>query len=141
MVSIDRMQEILEGLIDTLPEALFRELNGGVILLPNMKRNHRVPANDLYVLGEYHRGGNMGRYIAIYYGSFRRVYGHLDEERLAERLLHTLKHEFTHHLESLAGERGLEIEDEAFLRAYLEKKREKFSGAPDESGGNHRKDP
>jgi hypothetical protein len=31
----------------------------------------------------------------------------------------TLKHEFRHHLESLAGERGLEIEDEQFLADYL----------------------
>ena len=27
----------------------------------------------------------------------------------------TFSHEFTHHMEGLAGERGLEIKDEAFL--------------------------
>jgi len=58
-------------------------------------------------------------YIAIYYGSFERVYGHLSRESLKEQLAHTLKHEFTHHLESLAGERGLEIKDAKFLEDYL----------------------
>ena len=32
---------------------------------------------DLFILGSYNRGGNMGRYITIYYGSFMKVYGHL----------------------------------------------------------------
>ncbi len=125
MISIENMQAILEELIEELPEELFRELNGGVILLPGIKKNRRVPNDDLFVLGEYHRGGNMGRYIALYYGSFRRVFGHLDEKALRERLLHTLKHEFTHHLESLAGERDLEIEDRAFLEDYLKRKARK----------------
>jgi len=31
----------------------------------------------------------------------------------------TLKHELTHHLESLAGERDLEKEDDRFMEDYL----------------------
>lgn len=119
MVSIDEMQAMLDDIAESLPHAFYTQLNGGIILMPQAKRDRRKGAEGLYILGEYYRGGNLGRYIAIYYGSFERVYGHLSKERLAEHLAGTLKHEFRHHLESLAGERGLEIEDEQFLADYL----------------------
>jgi hypothetical protein len=61
----------------------------------------------------------MGRYITIYYGSFSHVYGHLEKKALKEQLRETLKHEFTHHIESLAGERGLEIKDARYIADYL----------------------
>ena len=76
-------------------------------------------------MGEYHSGGGMGRYITIYYGSFERVYGNLSREALKKKLAHTLKHEFTHHLESLAGERDLEKEDERYINHYLSRRRPK----------------
>lgn len=119
MVSIDEMQAMLDNIAETLPKEFYTQLNGGIILMPQAKRHQRAGAEGLYIMGEYYRGGNLGRYIAIYYGSFMRVHGHLTKERLAERLTSTLKHEFRHHLESLAGERGLEVEDEQFLAEYL----------------------
>ena len=119
MVSIDEMQTLLDDIAESLPGEFYTQLNGGIILMPQAKRDRRKGAEGLYILGEYYRGGNLGRYIAIYYGSFERVYGHLPKEQLAEQLAATLKHEFRHHLESLAGERGLEIEDELFLADYM----------------------
>ncbi len=111
---------MLEEIAETLPREFFSRLNGGIILKPQAKRHNRTEAKGLFVLGEYHQGGNLGRYIAIYYGSFMRVHGHLPKDKLAVQLTRTLKHEFRHHLESLAGERGLEIEDERFLAEYLD---------------------
>ncbi len=119
MVTIDDMQKMLDDITSDFPQELFSELNGGIILLPDAKLN--PVGKNLYVLGEYNRGGILGRYISIYYGSFEKVYGYLDEKRLNEKLTHTLKHEFTHHLESLAGEKGLEIKDAEFLADYLRK--------------------
>ena len=121
MITIDEMGKILDGLAAELPEEFYRELNGGIILLPKVKRN--TAGKDLYIMGEYYRGGNMGRYIAIYYGSFEKVYGHLPTERIKTQLKKTLRHEFRHHVESLAGERGLEIEDEEGLAEYLRNRR------------------
>ncbi len=119
MVTIAEMEKMLDDIASEFPKELFKELNGGIILLPEAKLN---PAGkNLYILGMYHRGGNLGRYISIYYGSFEKVYGHLSKERLSEHLTRTLKHEFTHHLESLAGEKGLEIKDAKFLADYLSK--------------------
>ena len=61
--------------------------------------------------------------IYIYYGSFLEVYGELGEKELEEELRETLLHEFTHHMESLAGERGLEIKDEKELWEYRRRKK------------------
>jgi hypothetical protein len=122
MISLEEMEIMLDEIAVGFPQELFRELNGGIILLPEVKLNTAGHKNDLYILGEYHRGGSMGRYITIYYGSFSCVYGHLGKEALKEQLRNTLKHEFTHHVESMAGERGLEIKDARFMEDYLKRK-------------------
>ena len=118
MISIDRAQEMLEEIAMGFPEAFYERLNGGISLLPEAKHSPHARADDLYILGEYHRD-IMGRYIVIYYGSFIRVHGHLNEPEFYEELRKTVAHEFTHHLEDLAGERGLERQDEEDLIAYL----------------------
>ncbi|MEL7655930.1 MAG: metallopeptidase family protein [Bacillota bacterium] len=122
MIAFDEVGIMLDEIAAELPQAFYKELNGGIILLPEAKNNPVGRNNDLYIMGEYHNGGSMGRYITIYYGSFQHVYGHLAREPLKRQLEHTLKHEFTHHLESLAGERGLEIKDAQYLENYLNSK-------------------
>lgn len=119
MIEFEEVGKILDELAAELPQKFYEELNGGIILLPEAKIDPRSRHNDLYIMGEYHRGGGLGRYIIIYYGSFERLYKNLSREDLKKRLNHTLKHEFTHHLESLAGERGLEKEDDEFMYNYL----------------------
>lgn len=119
MIPIDEVEEILDEIATELPQEFYNELNGGIILLPDVRLDPAGLHNDLYIMGEYHSGGGLGRYIAIYYGSFERVYGHLSREGLKKQLAQTLKHEFTHHLESLAGEDDLEEEDERFMQDYL----------------------
>ena len=61
----------------------------------------------------------MGRLIEIYYGSFERMFSYMDRDQLKDKLREVLRHEFRHHIESLAGERGLEIEDEKYINRYL----------------------
>jgi hypothetical protein len=125
MISIDEMQTMLDEIAEALPQEFFIQLNGGIVLMPQPKRDQRDGAEGLFVLGEYYSGGSMGRYIALYYGSFLRVYGHLPVDKLKSELAATLKHEFRHHLESLAGERGLIIEDEQYLEEYISRRRER----------------
>ncbi|MFR7985030.1 metallopeptidase family protein [Zhenpiania hominis] len=112
----------MEQIAETLPAELYKDLNGGILLLPQEKISPYAVGDDLYILGEYQSGGSMGRLIKIYYGSFEKLFGSLSEEEFKERLKKTLFHEFTHHLESLAGERDLEIEDERQLAAYRREK-------------------
>ncbi len=121
MISIDEAQAMLEEIAAELPEPFWERLNGGVSLLPGeLFHPESRPENPLYILGEYHVGGPMGRYIVLYYGSFVHAHGHLPPEEFKAELKHTLLHEFTHHLESLGGQRDLEIEDELDLEDYRE---------------------
>lgn len=71
---------------------------------------------DVYIMGEY-CVDEMGRYINIYYGSFAALL--FDEPRRVweDELRTTLRHELTHHVEGLAGERSLEYKDSAQLDA------------------------
>ena len=118
MISIEEMQNMLDDIAAEFPAEFFEELNGGIILLPETKRHEKSIGDDLFILGNYNRGGSMGRYISIYYGSFIRVYGHLEREGFKEKLRSTVRHEFRHHIESLAGDDDLERIDSQYIADY-----------------------
>lgn len=120
MISIEEVEEMLDELATTLPQEFYNKLNGGVLLLPDIKRHPKGRKDDLYILGQYHYSSSMGRYIEIYYGSFMQIYGHLSKESLYKKLRETLIHEFTHHMEFLAGEEGLVEKDRRKLQKYLD---------------------
>jgi len=121
LFSIDEINEMLDEIAAELPEEVFSELNGGVSLLPDTRRSSADPNGGLYTLGEYRRD-QMGRYIVIYYGSICAVHGRATREQMQKHLRDLLTHELTHHIESLAGERDLEIEDQNNLEKYLRRK-------------------
>jgi len=127
MVTFDEAGAMLDEIADELPGEFYRELNGGIILLPEAKMHPE--GNNLFILGEYNNDrkgyGGLGRYIVIYYGSFVNLYAHLNPESQKEELRRILVHEFTHHVESLAGERGLEIKDAQQMARYRVKYRRK----------------
>ena len=121
MFTIEEINEMLDEIASELPEGIFRELNGGVSLLDETKRSSKDPNGGLFTLGEYRRD-QMGRYIVIYYGSLIALYGNSPYKKMRKRLRDVLTHELTHHLESLAGDRSLEKEDEKDLRDYFSRK-------------------
>ena len=112
---------MLDEVAAEFPEELFRDLNGGVSILPGTKLSDADPDGELYTLGEYRRD-QLGRYIVIYYGSVCAVHGRSSRETMKQHLKSLLSHELTHHLESLAGERDLEIKDKMELDDYLNRK-------------------
>ncbi|MDD2426510.1 MAG: metallopeptidase family protein [Eubacteriales bacterium] len=118
MMTLEQTEEALHRIVDGLPPEVFVDLNGGVLLREEVKLSENRLADDLYVLGEYHHKQIYGRYIIIYYGSLKRVYRHLDDERFEEELERVVKHELTHHLENRAKEHDLEVEDERSLLHY-----------------------
>jgi len=122
MMTIDEMQDVLDELAEELPEVFYKDLNGGIVLLPQAKESEYSQKSDLFTLGEYHHGGSMGNYIKIYYGSFERLFGHISDEQMKIQLRKTLRHEFRHHIETLAGEDDLVDDDARFIRGYLEKR-------------------
>jgi len=121
LYTIDEINDLLDEIASELPGGLFRELNGGVNLLDETKKSIKDPDGGLYTLGEYHRD-QMGRYIVIYYGSLMAVYGTSSQKKIRKHLRDVLTHELTHHLESLAGDRSLEIEDEIDMQDYFDRK-------------------
>ena len=122
MYTIEEVNEMLDEIAAELPEEIFRDLNGGISLLAETKRSNKDPEGGLYTLGEYRRD-QMGRYIVIYYGSLCAVHGRSSEEKMRKHLRDVLTHELTHHLESLAGDQSLEIEDAKNLHNYFSRKR------------------
>ena len=121
-MDIEQVNDILDEIAETLPPEFFRQLNGGILLLPEEKHSPVPGATELYVMGEYCVNSVMGRCIKIYYGSFEKNYGNASEEFLRQKLREVLLHEFTHHFEHLGGEKGLEIEDARQINAYLNRK-------------------
>ncbi len=122
MLDLDTLNKMLDEAADNIPKEIYDRLNGGVVLSPDIKMHPESKNNDLYIMGEYHRDSMMGRYIVIYGGSFQQLYGGAPLDRVRRELDKTLKHELTHHVESLAGERDLEVEDEINLAQYRNRK-------------------
>lgn len=119
--TIEVVHKMLDEISEEIPVEFYNGLNEGIVLLPESKIHPESRSgNKLYIMGEYSRS-ITGRNIVIYYGSFRNVHFGISEEDLREELKHTLLHEFTHHLESRAGERGLEVKDQEDLNKYRSK--------------------
>jgi predicted Zn-dependent protease with MMP-like domain len=116
--TIEEVNDMLDKIATEIPAEFFNKLNEGVVLLEKYKIHPESRERDkLYIMGEYSRSVT-GRNIKIYYGSFKNVYRGISNDALYENLKHTLLHEFTHHLESLSGERGLEVKDSTDMKKY-----------------------
>ncbi|NLB28395.1 MAG: hypothetical protein GX819_05560 [Clostridiaceae bacterium] len=124
MLTLEETEQALTAMVDALPEEIFFELNGGVLLKEESKLHPARRADDLYILGEYYADRIFGRYIVIYYGSMRRVFQGASDRSFRSELEQILKHELTHHLENRAGERDLEFEDERQLLHYYARHRQ-----------------
>jgi len=107
MVTYNEAAKMLDRAMEALPQGIFNGLNGGVNLIEDPMPDSRGG----YTLGLYHNN-MMGRYIEIFYGSFRELYGDIPPMQFERRLRSTLHHELTHHIEGLAGDRSLEHWDE-----------------------------
>lgn len=122
MITYERFEEITYELAGLLPEVFFRNLDGGVMAREQVKLHPQAVADDLFILGEYHVTPHLGRFVVLYYGSFCAVFGAEDEEMIRREMWHVLRHEFLHHLESMAGERDLEISDAVQIAGYRRSK-------------------
>ena len=85
MISYEEAGRVLDEAVDELPTEIFRELNGGVNLVRRQERDE----NGLLVMGTYNVN-QMGRYVEIYYGSFRAKYPDAEPDKCARELVRTL---------------------------------------------------
>lgn len=118
ILTVDQCYDILDRLVEEYPEELFRDLNGGILLLEEALPDPEA-GEDIFIMGEY-CWDEMGRYIYLYYGSFVELLSDEEESVWEEELRLTLRHELTHHIEGMAGERSLEHKDSEQLQSFRE---------------------
>jgi hypothetical protein len=115
-MSFEEAELALDEIAADLPQEIFKRLNGGYVLTEEVMRD----ANGFYILGQYHvQPTGLGRYVTVHYGSICEVFGNISPRMFREKLKFVLHHELTHHLESLAGDKSLEIQDEVDKARYL----------------------
>ena len=69
------------------------------------------------MLGEYVQD-LLGSSIVLYYGSFAQVFGDATRSAMEKELRKTLRHEFRHHIEAMAGADNLDVEDARRMEEY-----------------------
>ncbi len=119
-----RFRRVLAEMVDELPPEFMRGLQG-VHAIEEAKPEEDFV--DVWRMGEYldpgseqflGAGEGLGRHVALYYGSFVHVAGDDPEFDWEEEMWETLTHELRHHVESLAGDDSLNIEDEVVARDF-----------------------
>lgn len=104
------LDEYIDNLIrNEIPPVLLETLTGGIRLSEVLQQDDEE--ENYYILGEYIED-NLGSYINLYYGSFMHFYGDESNKRIKKEILSTIKHELTHHIESLAGNEALADEED-----------------------------
>jgi hypothetical protein len=119
-----RFRRVLAEMVDELPPEFVRGLQG-VHAIEEAKPEEDFV--DVWRMGEYldpgseqflGAGEGLGRHVALYYGSFVNVAEGDPEFDWEEEMWETLTHELRHHVESLAGDDSLNIEDEVVARDF-----------------------
>ena len=121
MYTFEQVALMLDDIVDALPDDIVCGLNGGIYLLPDTLRSNKIPDPHYFVLGEYRSHPIMGRMVYLYYGSIMAIYANVPEDELRRQLDKVVRHELRHHMESLAGDRSLEAEDERYIASALRK--------------------
>lgn len=116
---LERLRRLADEAAREIPEELLTHLHGGISMSDRSKLHKSSnPHKPLYILGEYCNSSSIGRHIILYGGSIDRVYGTLSDDALKKELDRIIKHELTHHWESLSGTRDLEIYDANMIEKY-----------------------
>ena len=122
-MDIEKFTKITDEEANKMPPEFYKGLNGGIIIEDKTYLSENAVANDLYTLGTYKRGP-LGNQIVLYYGSFMQVFPYLTDDQMRDQINRTIRHEFRHHLEHMAGIYGkdsLEEEDRQAYQEYLQK--------------------
>ena len=121
ILTIDEVNDLLDDMADSFPEALFDGLNGGVNLMEEARPDPEFPPGEMYILGEY-CNDMLGLYVNLYYGSFAALAEkeEWDQDTWEDELWTTLSHELTHHMENLSGLHALDDRDAEELAQWRE---------------------
>ena len=103
MMSYQEFETAVKEELQLLPDYVYDELTGGVLIDDKAYLHPGRVADDLYILGTYSSGGLTGKQIILYYGSFAATMSHRDDAAVRRQIRATLRHEFLHHMETRAG--------------------------------------
>jgi predicted Zn-dependent protease with MMP-like domain len=95
---------VTQALDEEIPAVLLQGLNLGVIVKANLERSKSE--SQFIIMGLYVQN-QLGKQIILYYGSFLYFYKDSPSDLWKAKILHTIKHELTHHVEALAGQEDL----------------------------------
>lgn len=111
-----------QALDNEIPPKLLEGLNLGVIVSPELKRS---PEGNQYIIMGVYVQNRLGKQIILYYGSFQHFYEGRADIFWKRKILATIKHELTHHVEALAGQEDLAKKEryEVALRKKILKKK------------------
>lgn len=104
-----------------IPTILLSDLNLGIYVSP--KKQVDDAEKDYYIMGEYIQN-ELGNQVVLYYGSFAYL---LEDEPLNiwhKEIMDTIKHELIHHVEAMAGQEDLALQEdiEVFNRKKSKRK-------------------
>ena len=136
-MTYERFRATVEAMLDDIPDEFLQGLQGVHAL-----REARAEEGyrDVWRMGEYldpgpddFLGGSdgLGRHVALYWGSFRKIAKGDPEFDWEEEIWETLTHELQHHVESLAGDGRLIDQDLLDAQGF-----ERVGGGP--PGGDRR---
>lgn len=118
-MDIDTFTRRLDRMMDRVPEAVLRDLNGGVTVSEEVRRRADDPPG-VYILGEYITDPYLGAMVVLYHGSFARLLRGKPAAEWDREMWDTLRHELRHHVEGKAGVSNLDVEDAAELARMRE---------------------
>jgi hypothetical protein len=117
-MTYDAFQKAVEQMIEEIPTQFLKGLQGVHVL---EEEQPEEGYRDVWRMGEYldpgpedflGAGEGLGRHIALYYGSFARIAAADPDFDWEDEVWETLTHELRHHVESLAGDMSLILDDE-----------------------------
>ena len=123
-MTFNEFADIVDDEMNLLPDYVYEELNGNVVVDERPCLHPARVDDDLYILGTYTVDPVLGRQICIYYGSFIAAFGH-NPAALKAHIRETLRHEFLHHLENRAGLHGKGSLEEEDLNRMIQYYRQK----------------
>lgn len=126
MMDLEQFDAIVEEEMKLLPDYVYEELNGGVLVDQAVYPHPSRLAEDLYILGTYSTDPVLGKQIVLYYGSFAATMQWAGDEAVRKQIRDTLRHEFRHHLETNAGLFGkgtlIEEDHNDMVRYFMRRK-------------------
>lgn len=120
MELIEFTNYVTEVLDNEIPPILLEGLNLGVIVRPELYK--RKDESQFIIMGTYVQN-RLGKQVILYYGSFKYFYEDKEEKVWKRKILSTIKHELTHHVEALAGQEDLAKKEK--YEKYLRKQKKK----------------